>query len=41
MNDFDNKASEWDTNPMHWARSEAVATESKQFDVFIMSGKRY
>ncbi|MGA2406002.1 MAG: class I SAM-dependent methyltransferase [Bacteroidales bacterium] len=27
MNDFDIKASEWDNNPMHWNRSEAIAKE--------------
>jgi tRNA (cmo5U34)-methyltransferase len=27
MNDFDSKASEWDKNPMHWERSEAIANE--------------
>ena len=27
MNDFDLKASEWDQNPMHWNRSEAIAKE--------------
>lgn len=26
-NDFDSKASEWDNNPMHWDRSEAIAKE--------------
>jgi ubiquinone/menaquinone biosynthesis C-methylase UbiE len=29
MNEFDIKASEWDNNPMHWSRSEAVAKEIK------------
>jgi tRNA (cmo5U34)-methyltransferase len=24
-NDFDNKAASWDSNPMHWERSEAIA----------------
>jgi ubiquinone/menaquinone biosynthesis C-methylase UbiE len=27
MNEFDIKAAEWDNNPMHWERSEAIATE--------------
>ena len=27
MNEFDKKAAEWDNNPMHWERSEAVANE--------------
>jgi ubiquinone/menaquinone biosynthesis C-methylase UbiE len=27
MNEFDSKAAEWDTNPMHWDRSVAVANE--------------
>jgi len=27
MNEFDNKAAEWDKNPMHWDRSEAIANE--------------
>jgi hypothetical protein len=27
MNEFDIKAAEWDTNPMHWDRSEAIAKE--------------
>lgn len=27
MNDFNLKASEWDQNPMHWNRSEAIAKE--------------
>jgi tRNA (cmo5U34)-methyltransferase len=27
MNEFDSKASEWDKNPMHWKRSEAIANE--------------
>jgi len=27
MNDFDIKAAEWDKNPMHWNRSEAIAKE--------------
>ncbi len=30
MNEFDLKASEWDKNPMHWERSEAVANEIKR-----------
>jgi len=29
MNDFDIKAAEWDKNPMHWDRSEAIANEIK------------
>ncbi len=27
MNEFDVKASEWDSNPMHWERSMAIAQE--------------
>jgi len=27
MNEFDIKAAEWDKNPMHWDRSEAIANE--------------
>lgn len=27
MNEFDTKAAEWDLNPMHWSRSEAIAKE--------------
>jgi len=27
MNEFDIKAAEWDKNPMHWDRSEAIAKE--------------
>ena len=27
MNEFDVKAAEWDLNPMHWSRSEAIARE--------------
>ncbi len=27
MNEFDIKADEWDQNPMHWRRSEAIARE--------------
>jgi tRNA (cmo5U34)-methyltransferase len=27
MNDFDIKAAGWDSNPMHWDRSEAIAKE--------------
>lgn len=27
MNEFDIKAAEWDNNPMHWDRSEAIAKE--------------
>jgi len=30
MNEFDIKAAEWDRNPMHWDRSEAIATEIKR-----------
>ena len=30
MNEFDIKAAEWDTNPMYWERSEAVAAEIKK-----------
>jgi tRNA (cmo5U34)-methyltransferase len=30
MNEFDSKASEWDKNPMHWDRSEAIANEIKK-----------
>jgi len=29
MNEFDLKAAEWDLNPMHWDRSEAIANEIK------------
>jgi len=29
MNEFDIKAAEWDKNPMHWDRSEAIANEIK------------
>jgi len=29
MNEFDLKAAEWDKNPMHWDRSEAIANEIK------------
>ena len=29
MNEFDIKAAEWDKNPMHWDRSEAVANAIK------------
>lgn len=29
QNEFDNKAAEWDKNPMHWDRSEAIAREIK------------
>ncbi len=29
MSEFDNKAAEWDKNPMHWDRSEAIANEIK------------
>jgi ubiquinone/menaquinone biosynthesis C-methylase UbiE len=27
MNEFDVKAADWDLNPMHWSRSEAIARE--------------
>lgn len=27
MNEFDIKAAEWDKNPMHWSRSEAIANK--------------
>jgi ubiquinone/menaquinone biosynthesis C-methylase UbiE len=27
MSEFDNKAAEWDKNPMHWSRSEAIVKE--------------
>jgi hypothetical protein len=27
MNEFDIKAAGWDSNPMHWDRSEAIAKE--------------
>lgn len=30
MNEFDNKAAEWDNNPMHWERSAAIAEEIKK-----------
>jgi ubiquinone/menaquinone biosynthesis C-methylase UbiE len=30
MNEFDIKAAEWDNNPMHWDRSEAIANEMKR-----------
>ena len=30
MNEFDIKAAEWDMNPMHWNRSEAIAKEIKK-----------
>jgi len=30
MNEFDSKASEWDKNPTHWDRSEAIANEIKK-----------
>jgi ubiquinone/menaquinone biosynthesis C-methylase UbiE len=30
MNEFDIKAAEWDKNPMHWDRSEAIANEIKR-----------
>jgi len=30
MNEFDVKAAEWDKNPMHWDRSEAIANEIKK-----------
>ena len=30
MNEFDIKATGWDQNPMHWDRSEAIASEIKR-----------
>jgi tRNA (cmo5U34)-methyltransferase len=30
MNEFDIKAAEWDQNPMHWDRSEAIVKEIKK-----------
>lgn len=30
MNEFDSKAADWDKNPMHWDRSEAIANEIKK-----------
>jgi len=30
MNDFDARAQSWDNNPMHWDRSEAIATRLLQ-----------
>jgi len=30
MNEFDSKALEWDSNPMHWERSAAIAEEIKK-----------
>ena len=30
MSIFDNKAADWDSNPMHWERSEAIAKEIKR-----------
>jgi tRNA (cmo5U34)-methyltransferase len=30
MNEFDLKAAEWDKNPMHWDRSQAIANEIKK-----------
>lgn len=30
MNEFDTKAAQWDMNPMHWERSEAIANEIKK-----------
>jgi tRNA (cmo5U34)-methyltransferase len=30
MNEFDIKAADWDKNPMHWDRSEAIANEIKK-----------
>jgi ubiquinone/menaquinone biosynthesis C-methylase UbiE len=30
MNEFDSKAIEWDSNPMHWERSAAIAEEIKK-----------
>ena len=29
MSEFDKKAADWDKNPMHWDRSEAIANEIK------------
>jgi tRNA (cmo5U34)-methyltransferase len=30
LNDFNQKAAEWDMNPMHWDRSEAIANEIRK-----------
>ena len=30
MNDFDKKAAEWDTNPVHWDRSAAIVDEIRR-----------
>jgi tRNA (cmo5U34)-methyltransferase len=30
INEFDNKAAEWDKNPMHWDRSRAIAEEIRK-----------
>lgn len=30
MSEFDIKAADWDNNPMHWARSEAIVEEIKK-----------
>ena len=30
MNEFDIKAAEWDKNPMHWDRSEAIVKEIRK-----------
>lgn len=30
MNEFDIKAAEWDNNPMHWERSEAIVNDIKK-----------
>ncbi|MBK8806542.1 MAG: class I SAM-dependent methyltransferase [Bacteroidales bacterium] len=30
MNSFDSKAQQWDSNPIHWQRSEAIAAVIKQ-----------
>ena len=30
MNEFDIKAAEWDKNPMHWDRSEAISNQIKK-----------
>ena len=30
MNEFDKKAAEWDMNPMHWDRSEAISNQIKE-----------
>jgi tRNA (cmo5U34)-methyltransferase len=38
MNEFDLKAAEWDNNPMHWDRSEAIAKEI--IDLIPLKSKR-